>query len=85
MIGTRRKRAGHRPDGYIQQGKHRWRMVGSYAIPGGSRGVHVCMVCGVRVDTTAPFPSKMFVEQWNGVRFAAKQPRPPCRAKEASC
>lgn len=71
-------RVGHIRSGSIQPGKHRWRMTGGYLIPGGSYGIHVCMVCGVRVDTRAPFPSWNYSEKWNGKVVKARAPRPPC-------
>lgn len=75
MVGKAR----HRPTGYVQKGRHRWRMVGGYVVPGGSYGIHVCQVCGVRVDTRAPFPSKQFTEKWNGRLVPARTERPMCK------
>ena len=69
---------GRRPTGYVQRGKHRWRMTGGYAVPQGSYAIYVCMVCGVRVDTRAPFPDRGTTEKWNGQVIGAKKARPPC-------
>jgi len=74
MVG----RIGHRPTGYVQRGKHRWRMAGGYKIPQGSYAIYVCMSCGVRVDTRAPFPSKRVTEKWDGKVIHARKPRPSC-------
>lgn len=65
--------------GYVRPGMHRWRVAGSYISKhGGLYGIHVCQVCGVRVDTCAPFPKRACRELWDGKVMRARQERPAC-------
>lgn len=64
---------------HIQPGKHRWRNAGSYKSEQGHiYGIFICYLCGVRCDTTAPFPTKKHSEIWNGKRLKAREDRPQC-------
>lgn len=62
---------------------HRWRHTGDYFNKRkASVGIFVCKRCGIRVDTTAGFPSYGITELWNGVRIPKLEKRPSCEPPE---